>query len=59
MMETEIGMRVLQTKNVKNFQKPPEARKRHGNIPPWKLQGTYGPAYHLDFRTLIYRSVRE
>ena len=59
MMETEIGMMVLQTRNVKNFQQPPEARKRHGNILPWKLQGTYGAACHLDFRTLIYRPVRE
>lgn len=59
MMETKIGMMLLQTKNVKNFQQPPEARKRPGKILPWKLQGTYGPACHLDCRTLIYRPVRE
>ena len=57
--EAETGMMLLQAKNVKDFQQPPETRKRHGGILPWKLQGAYGPAYHLDFRPLTSRNVRE
>lgn len=55
MTKAEIGMMPLQAENVRDFQQPPEARKRPGRVLPWKFQWEYGPAYLLDFRLLASR----